>query len=362
MGLRIDAPRRLFGWLRDNDVAYVALRGMHIGFEDDLDILVDDRRIPELVEFLNRRRRRDGFKVDIYGAHGQHGTAYHGHPHLPAELGQRMLSRRYVHAGGAFVAEPLEAALAQCYHLAYHKAEQSGLHWRDERAATDNPRLHDLRGALAEAELAPELSLRGLHNLLVDNGCGVTAQRLTRYVQHDVGHARKVYFHARLLDQRPGEMNLFVIREVARRQGRERALLECLGRHYELIAVSEVSWWTRFRRVRKMRGGKWRRGGKPRLAVVVFDRAPIPTSPEQHHVHPFVFNARQFIKQELRESFVSECPVSPKANPIHSTDNEAEALGHLPLFFSANRQRQILEQVAVLHGPQAHIIGRDEDP
>lgn len=372
MALRIDTPNRLFGWLRDNDVAHVVLRGLRPALDDDIDILVEDRRIPELVQFLNRTRaqgwswswgRSGGCKVDIYGTHGGHGTAYHGHPHLPVALAERMLSRRRTLAGGASIAEPTDTALAHCYHLAYHKVEQSGLHWRDPAAASDNPRLEALREALEAAGLTLTLSLRGLHNLLVDAGFGISRQRLTRYVQHDFRNARKSYFHARLLDLGRGEMNLFVIREVARRHHLEHELLERLGQHYELVALSDVDWWTRLRRVGGMRGGKWRRGGKPRVAAVVFDREPIPATPDQQRVHPFVFNARQFIKQNWREWFVAAAGagVSPKANPIHSTDNEAEALGHLPLFFHARRQREILEQVAVLRGASANVIGRDED-
>ena len=96
-----------------------------------------------------------------------------------------------------------------------------------------------------------------------------------------------------------------------------------------------------------MRGGKWKRGGKPQLAVVVFDPNPVVATESERQVHPFVFNARQFIKREWREWFTAETGARPQDNPIHSTDNEAEAVGHLPLFFDATEQQHILGQLAV---------------
>ena len=337
------------------------LRGAECVPGDDVDVLIEDDHVPRVTDFLTANAPRDGVKIDVYGVRGHHGTTYHREAHLPVALGLRMLADRRPHACGACVPAPHDALLGLLYHAVYHKPEQSGLHWRDPEAGADTRYREELTRHLREAGVTLPLTLRDAHNLLVDAGFGVTPQRLTQYVQHDFRHRRKVYFHARLLDQPAGEMNLFVIRDVAVRTGWCQRLLDELHRHYDVVATNTVSWITRLRGVHRMRGGKWRRGGKPRLAVVVFDAAPSATSEAQRAQHPFVFNANQFIKQHWRERFVSGAGTSPKANPIHSTDNEAEAIGHLPLFFNPREQREIFERVAVLRGGSRDHIGRDED-
>ena len=94
-----------------------------------------------------------------------------------------------------------------------------------------------------------------------------------------------------------------------------------------------------------MRGGKWRRGGRPRMAVVVFDSVPTPSTEEERALHPFVFNRNQFVKVQWREWFSRNTPARDKDNPIHSTDNEAEALSHLWLFFTAPERAAIIDSL-----------------
>ena len=99
-----------------------------------------------------------------------------------------------------------------------------------------------------------------------------------------------------------------------------------------------------------MRGGKWRRGGYPCIAVVVFDPAPVLATEKDKKVHPFVLNTRQFVKPKWREWFTKTTGSKPSANPVHSTDNEAEAIGHLPLFFSPSEQEEIFQKLRILRG------------
>jgi hypothetical protein len=98
----------------------------------------------------------------------------------------------------------------------------------------------------------------------------------------------------------------------------------------------------------RLRGGKWRRGGKPRIAVVVFDPFPQPPSDAERSLQPFVFNRNQFIKTEWRAWFSRSTRARAEDNPIHSTDNEAEAIGHLPLFFDKREEQEVYAEVARL--------------
>ncbi|MBI3419369.1 MAG: hypothetical protein HY053_04465, partial [Proteobacteria bacterium] len=78
--------------------------------------------------------------------------------------------------------------------------------------------------------------------------------------------------------------------------------------------------------------------------------APTETDKE---IHPFVFNARQFFKPKLREWFTAATGTKASANPLHSTDNEAEAIGHLPLFFTEEEQQEIFRRIEELRAPLA---------
>src|SRR5690606_24225707 len=151
---------------------------------------------------------------------------------------------------------------------------------------------------------------------------------------------------ARVMTDLPGEMNLFVIRQVALRNNLQQEIIRALRDHYRILLVKDIPFLTRQMRSKGMRGGKWRRGGKPCIAVVVFDPHPAPTTAEDRKVHPFVFNSRQFMKRELREWFTRVTGEKASQNPIHSTDNEAEAAGHFPLFFSAHEQEDIFDRLA----------------
>lgn len=147
-----------------------------------------------------------------------------------------------------------------------------------------------------------------------------------------------------LFHSRNGELNLFVIRHIAtQHKGGVEMLLAELAKHYTIIAIKNVSWRFRWFKAHTIRGGKWKRGGKPALAVIVFDPQPIDITSEADasETHPFVFNARQFFKPKLRAAFAEKFSVKPKLNPLHSADNEYEALEHMQHLFSQKEMAQI---------------------
>ena len=77
-------------------------------------------------------------------------------------------------------------------------------------------------------------------------------------------------------------------------------------------------------------------------------------------IHPFVFNRSQFVKQDWRVWFIANTNARPKDNPIHSTDNEAEAIGHLPLFFTPQEQRELFSLVDERRGNAGFAVACDE--
>ena len=154
----------------------------------------------------------------------------------------------------------------------------------------------------------------------------------------------KIKTMKQMYESNKGEMNLFVIRDIAAKQkdGLDMVLQE-LSEHYKILFTKAVPWHFRWFKAHKMRGGKWKRGGKPALSVIVFDPAPITvnSASDDTLTHPLVFNARQFFKPAFREKFSATYKTKPKLNPLHSTDNEYEAQEHLPLLFSSEDIKKI---------------------
>lgn len=351
--LRAQSAAAVYTRLDAEAWTYVAIcRG-----DRELDVLVNDQHIGRARRLLGGRRSRGAVAVHLFGVEGEHGGDYLGFSCLPGELARRALSSRVAMPGGGYRPGANDLVLCLAYRLTYHFNQQSGIHWRDAGDNVKTPMNDALRQAMSAAGIELPLNHCALHNHLVKHGFGVTTERLIAYIREDFRCGRKVFFHAWLLNQLPGEMNLFVVRAIAIDKHKQEAMLERLRELYEIVAVKRVAWPRRIRAGRRMRGGRWDRGGKPCIAVVVFDARPRPTSEDQRRVHAFVFNAKQLIKQDWRTWFINETDADERANPIHSTDNEAEALAHLPLFFSAGEERGILRRLDELRGGRVRVLG-----
>lgn len=347
-------PEELFNWLEQNDVTYVVLRDGHRLTRkplEDIDLLVEDADIGDLRNAFGKRRR--GLKVDCYGVRGLHGSDYHGFPHLPERLGEHILTHRKK-IDGVWLPQPSDELNALLYHVVYHKNLQSGFHAFDPALTKPGPYSERLAELQAKCDVALSPTHNCFHTHLSALDLAVDEKRLTAYLEHDFQHGRKSFFHARLQNEHPGELNLFVIRAIAVKHRKSDALLDFLADRYRIVATKRIDWWTRLSNARHMRGGKWRRGGKPHIAVVVFDPAPSRSTPKEHEVHPFVFNRNQFIKLEWRDWFCRNTSARMRDNPIHSTDNEAEAFGHLPLFFSREERSSIRVSLRVLRAEVQH--------
>ena len=340
----------LFNWLERNRVCYVVLRDGHrlkhaSNAVKDLDLLIDDDAITRLK--MSFSKKRHGLKVDCYGVRGLHGSDYHGYPHLPESLGERILANRR-RVDNLWLPQPLDELNALLYHVVYHKNLQSGFDAYDLAHSTTGPYTERLSALQRECGVTLTATHECFHAHLESQGLAVCDERLVAYLQHDFSQRRKSFFHAWLQNRHRGELNLFVIRGVAVRQDKSAALLDFLADKFQLVASKQIRWWARVINAKHMRGGKWRRGGKPHIAVVVFDPDPVPSTREERKVHPFVFNRNQFVKLQWREWFCANTSACAKDNPIHSTDNEAEALGHLPLFFTLHERLHIMEKLGAL--------------
>lgn len=318
------------------------------GSKKDVDCLIADASVKPIQARYGGIARRAGVKCDFYSVNPGLGADYLHHAYFPPALAHSVLQHRSRHPRGFFVPSPRDAFDTLAFHIAYHKAETSGFDYSDPAPARATKYFAELERLRSTLGLECEFNLSGLHQYLSGRGYAPEFGRLAAYVQNDFAHHRKGRFFAELFNVGPGELNLFVIRSAAVRHGAHLSITRWLRRHYRLVLLKRISFFGRAILSRRMRGNKWRRGGKPWIALCVFDPAPIATTAAERAVHPLVFNSKQFLKREIREWFVANHRVRPSINPIHSTDNEAEAIGHFPLFFTPDEQRRIFTRLARL--------------
>lgn len=339
-----------FRWMDGQGLRYAVMRGHDFmdtaparGSRDDIDILLEDAAMAPVRRQFRSMPRQLGYKCDFYSVSPGLGGDFVGGSYFPETLSQALLERRVRSAGGYYVPADRELYFSLLYHVAYQKAERSGCDAFDAGAFKGYKRAGFVAALGGRLGLPGELSLFDMHGLLTAEGYGLTFPCATRYLQNHFKRRFKSTFYAHLLRRAAeNELNLFVLRAKAVRRGFRQALLDEIGKHYEVLAVKDIPWMTRWRKARFMRGNKWRWGGWPVTAVAVLDREPAwRDDAARAEEHPLVFNSRQFFKRALREQIIREGRLYHKDNALHSTDNEAEAVGHMDLFFSPEEERAI---------------------
>lgn len=356
MRIYIDNMESFFKWLDENSFRYAVLRSFE-GLEknypryaakEDIDIMVDDQAVELITKRYGKLSKWRGIKCDIYSTHTGYGADYLNHTIFPENLCEKILSRRRMWKNRFFVPSAEDHLYSLLYHVAYHKCEPAGFPFEDGGELKQSKYLPVLDELSKELGISFKHNLMDFHTLMHKKGYGVTYERLIDYIINDFRRGKKSYFLAVLADDFPGEMNLFVLRKVAIKSGVHKHLIEELSKSYTIIMKKDIPWHLRFKNSKHMRGNKWRFGGKPYIALIVYDKNPIETTDEDRTVHPFVFNGSQFIKRDLREWVSANAKIGRKDNALHSTDNEAEAIGHLPLFFTAEEQKQIFSELNTL--------------
>ena len=349
MRVYIPDMTEFFTWMDQSGHGYVVLRGFDgfangypaHGAKEDIDLLVADDALLPIQTRYRSYAKRQGVKCDVYSVSGQGHGGYLGLPYYPAAFAQEIIDTRRRFRDLFFVPDARRHLLSLMYHVAYHKMEASKLDIRDATLSSASKYPKEIDALCAETGDKVEHTLTGYHAFLRAAGLAPAYAVLAAYVQNQFAHDIKSMFMAELFWGFRGELNMFVIRGVAVETDTQAALISMLREHYKTVLVKDIPFVTRAMESGKMRGGKWRRGGRPHIVVLVFAPSPSPTTAEDRKVHPFVLNSRQFAKRGFREWFTKTTGRKASANPLHSTDNEAEAVGHFPLFFSPHEQEDI---------------------
>lgn len=372
--MRIYVPDmgEFFSWMEQENHLYAVMRGFEgfaqkypqPGSHEDIDLMVEDRSLIDLYRRYGHYSKKQGVKCDLHNVSGQNPVTllpqaerknwknkFYPEKVYPEKLSRAMLQGREKWNDRFCVPSASLHLAGLLFHIAYQKAEESGIHMDDPKQSAGSKYINELNTLTQKLGIELEYTLNSFHAYLKRVGYDISYPLLAQYLRGAFAGKKhsKSYFQATVCnDMVAGEMNLFVIRQAAVKTKTAQEILDALRQQYDILAVKEIPLWTRLTKSRQMRGNKWRRGGYPTIAVVVYDPAPLPVSDEDRKVQGMVFNARQFMKRDLRSWFTQKTGKKASCNPIHSTDNEAEAIGHLPMFFSAEEESDIFRQLDVL--------------
>jgi hypothetical protein len=139
-------------------------------------------------------------------------------------------------------------------------------------------------------------------------------------------------------DVRGGELCLFVVREAAIENLEVDSIKEtiCYEFHMEILYERALTSGEKGFLCNHMRGANWGKGpyantgGAPEYIIIAFDYHPTPMPEKSKDSYPFFTNYRLLkCKSKARASINSKKLFWKQYNPLHTTDNETEALAYI---------------------------------
>ncbi|MFD1506952.1 hypothetical protein FE374_04060 [Georgenia yuyongxinii] len=333
--------------LEERGLSHVVLRWFedlpHLDPGEDLDLLVADADLAAVHDLL--AEEPGTIPVDVYSETGRPGADFRGVAYYPPALARLLLDRAERRPGGWCVPAPREHFLSLAHHAVYHKGERSGLTSALFPDRYPDPE-HDYESvleALAQnvgADVA--LNLEAVDEHLHEHGWRPPPDALRRLSAANEW-ARRRFRRAEGGPPEPPEPAVFLVRE---RTVDVLAIAEVIGAlavyGFEPLRVVELDPAARGRCAEQLRGGNWdrgpfpRSGGRPAVAVVALHYAPQPTAPWVRERYPHLSNADVLkAKLRVRDLVAARVPEESGFNPMHSSDNEAEAWEYVEVVLPA---------------------------
>jgi hypothetical protein len=370
-------PHRLglqgvFGRFDQQQLRYVVLRWFEslpeIEPTEDVDLLVDDRSLDQVVEIL---RSQPGIQpCDVYSQSGLARSSYCGTPYYPAHVAHRILDGAVRHKDLCMVPNAWDYFHSLAYHAVYHKGPRSNLPRGDGEAPTNGTPEHDyarMLQALAEQlGIDVEISLEGLHCYLQESGWGPSPEMLARLAAA-CRRNRWLQVEAQRLGRHVHDQGLtvFVLRQEAIERGFQDQIVGMIQQHgFEILATKVLLPDAVEYAAARTRGGNWggggpfdRSGGPPAVAVVAYDRDPLPLNRRQRRKFPQRTNARIFVKEAIRDAIVAQLPKDHSFNALHSSDHAAEAW-HLIEVLAPETIEVVRRRLKEIHEGAAPVLRR----
>lgn len=340
-GISVDG---FFDALAERGVQYAVLRWFeplpYIDPGEDLDLLVADAGIGKLQDLFVPWRTK--LACDVYSVSGLPGSEFRKMAYMPPHLSAGVLERAVLLRGRYRVPCTEDHFRSLAYHALYHKGVASGLPSATPGAAAAAKKPdHDyaaVLGALArELGVAVDLTLEALDDHLAAVGWRPPQDMLARLALRNDWLRGRLSAHAPMIDPSLRGVAVFVLRQQALARpaaGRIAALLQARG--FTLLLDDTLGAEHQAESARRLRGGNWGpgpyavAGGPPARALVVWDGAPQRVPRQQRERYPLLDNGRVLAaKLAIRDALIEELPKRERFNPLHSSDNDAQAWEYL---------------------------------
>lgn len=349
MQIYIQNLTHFFQWLETHHYQYAVIRG-HQHLNDfpkpqskrPVVILVETLAFAQIKKAYPKTIKYLGIKCVLYTSYDSNQPYLYEERIFPASLVASVLKNRTIYQNSFFIPSDIDLYDVLLFLILYHKK----IHLKQTLFGEVPDRVHG--NFLFFQRLSPLMPiLFDIHQYLTIKGYAPTKEQIITYLQNQAkNYFVNQFFAYWIACHNIGEMNMIVLRKKAVRKGFKDLLLNEISKHYEIVTIKDIPLLTRFKKSKYLRGNKWRFGGRPVIAVVIFDKSPkwrpIQERKQQHFM---VFNRTQFFKRELREQIIKSGNLYHKDNALHTTDNESEAIAHLDLFFSPEEQQEIFTRV-----------------
>ena len=335
--------QNFFDAINEQELNYVILRWHDkIPFSDineDVDLLIADRDIEKAQKLLNEKVGILPF--DLYSVSGLPGSTFKNIAYYPPYLAELILEERELWKGKYYIPNKKHYFYSLMYHAVYHKGEKSGIPIQEgdqpDKDISDHEYLDILQKMAEENNIQlDELNLMYFHKLLEKEGWAPATDTIRKLSEGNAAWLKSIIKTTDNNFEKDGELMVFIIREWAYERGLTGFIIDWFEKSgLNLVKCVEMNLEQKKKAAQNLRGGNWGKGpwpvsgGNPAALLVMYDYHPKSLDGEKRKKYPHVTNEHYLFKEELRSKINSALPEMEKTNPVHSSDDEIEALDYI---------------------------------
>lgn len=334
-GIKVD---QFFIELKNRHIRYSILRWWedlpNIAPGEDIDILIQGDDFLKLSDLVNKIS--GSTKIDFYSDDGRHGLRYGSTLYFPFSLSRETLKNSYYYKEIYSVPTAKFYTLTMAFHILFHKGANShvsGFEVHPNHQTSD----HDYSSILLDQQ--PELKDINKQTLLAfleENDFLPDPDAFSKYVE--ANPTTYELMPSLVQDVRGGELSLFVVRGAAIENHELYSIKAtiCYEFYMEILYEKALNSAEKDFLYNHMRGANWGRGpyansgGVPEYIIIAFDYHPTPIPEKYKDSYPFFTNYRLLkCKSKARDFINGKKLFGQQYNPLHTTDNETEALAYI---------------------------------
>ncbi|MBF6632446.1 MAG: hypothetical protein ITG06_00065 [Planococcus sp. (in: Bacteria)] len=332
-----------FDLLNERKLDYVILRWFDelpfLDLDEDVDLLISDTHIEKVRDLLNEKVGILPF--DIYSAGGLPGSNFNNIAYYPPYIAETILDQKELWNSKYFIPSKRHYFLSLMYHAVYHKGEKSGIPAKAGGVVKKIPQDHDYPGVLQDLAVQTddrleEISLEYFHHFLEEEGWAPSTDTIRKLIGVSGSWLESTIKSNEHNFEKDGELMVFVVREWAEERQLTHKIIDWFERNgLCLIRAVKLDEEQKRNASQSMRGGNWGQGpwpvsgGKPSTLLVMYDYHPKPLSAKMKKKYPHVSNEHYLLKEQLRSEINFSLSKDERANPLHSADDEIEALDYI---------------------------------